>query len=190
MSAHTDASRSKQNVCTDPRSSSSPPASSLLRSHRPYGLRVVEQVIRVESRLQPLQPRKTIPIICLSCGCLIKPRVRVVDVHAPVLFRQRRRDVGHPVVEECEAVGRVGPEEREVVELDEVELVSVGVRGSAEVAVCDGGVGAAVEVELEPPVPAVLGPVDVPVVDKIAEGGTVEALECQAFCVEVLLLLM
>ena len=66
----------------------------------------------------------------------------------------------------------------------------MGVRRHAEVTVRDGGVGAAVEVELEPPASGVLGPVGVPVVDEVAKGGTVEAFERQAFGVEVLLLVV
>jgi hypothetical protein len=145
--------------------------------YRLHRLRIIEQAIRVESCLQLLQPRKTLPIVRLPCSRLVQPRIRVVDIHAPVLLRQWRRDVGHPVVEEREAGRRVGSEEREVVELDEVQLVSVGVRGQAEVAVGDGRVGAAVEVELEPPASSVLGAVGEPVVDEVAEGGAVEAFE-------------
>jgi hypothetical protein len=66
----------------------------------------------------------------------------------------------------------------------------VGVRGHAEVTVRDGGVGAAVEVELEPPASGVLGAVGVPVVDEVTERSTVEAFERQAFGVEVLLLVV
>jgi hypothetical protein len=191
--AHVSAQRPKPIICTKARSLASHCSisiPSLLRSHRSHGLRVVEQVIRVKSRLQPLQLRKTLPIVRLPCSRLIKPRVGVIDVHAPIVLCQRCCDVGHPVIEEREAVRRVGSEEREVVELDEVELVSVGVRGHAEVAVCDGGVGAAVEVELEPPASAVLGAAGVPVVDEVAQGGAVEAFERQAFGVEVLLLVL
>jgi hypothetical protein len=54
----------------------------------------------------------------------------------------------------------------------------MGVRRKAEVAVCDGGVGAAVEVELEPPASGVLWAVGEPIVDEVAEGGAVEAFEC------------
>jgi hypothetical protein len=54
----------------------------------------------------------------------------------------------------------------------------MGVRRKAEVAVCDGGVGTAVEVELEPPASGVLWAVGEPIVDEVAEGGAVEAFEC------------
>ena len=74
-------------------------------------MRIVEKVLRIESRLQALQLRKTFPVIALPCSRLVKSRIRVVDVHAPVVLRQRRRDVGDPVVEEREAVGWVGSEE-------------------------------------------------------------------------------
>ena len=105
-----------------------------------HRLRIVEQFCGIIGRLEILQPRKAFSVIRLTRRSPVQPRVSVVDVHSPVIFCQRRRDVGYPVVEEVEAIGRVRAEEYRVVELDEVELVSMGVGGCAEVAVGDGGV--------------------------------------------------
>ena len=127
-------------IATDP---SSPLTCAISHSDWLHRLRVVEQLRRIINRLEVLQPGKALSIIRLTRSRSVQPRVGVVDVHSPVIFCQRCCDVGHPVVEEIEAIGWVRAEEDRVVELDQVELVSVGVGGCAEVAVGDGGVRAA-----------------------------------------------
>jgi hypothetical protein len=107
-------------------------------------LRVVEQLRWIINRLDILQPRQAFSVVVLACSRPVQPRIGVVDVHSPVVFGQRCCDVGDPVVEETETVRWVRAEEAGVVELDQVEFVAVGVGGGAEVAVGDGGVGAAI----------------------------------------------
>lgn len=114
------------------------PSARRLRCHRLHRLRIREQFRRIEHRLQLLQFCKTLPIVRWTRSRPVQPRISIVDVHTPVVSGQRRCDVGDPTVEEAEAVGRVRAEEVAVVELDEVQLVSVRVRGGAEVAVGDG----------------------------------------------------
>lgn len=99
----------------------------ILCSNWLHRLRIVEQFRRIVDGLEVLQPREALSIIRLTCSRPVQSRVGVVDVHPPIIFCQRCRDIGHPVVEEFEAIGRVRAEEDRVVELDEVELVSVGV---------------------------------------------------------------
>jgi hypothetical protein len=89
-----------------------------LSSHRLHRLRIIKQLRRIVNRLDILQPRQACSVVVLARSRPVQPRIGVVDVHSPVVFGQRRRDVGDPVVEEPETVGWVGTEEAGVVELD------------------------------------------------------------------------
>lgn len=152
-------------------------------------LGVVEDLLGVVLRLEALQPGKMVAVVLeLSLGTR-KPGIGVVDVRAPFRPRDGVGDSVDPAVEETKRRGRVSLVVLiTVVELDDVELVTMRVRSVVLADLGDLRVLATVHVELEEPeaVDDLVGDIEV-VVDKSLGGSSVEALEGQALGVEVLL---
>jgi len=147
-------------------------------SHRPDALGVIKQLRRIILGLDLLQLPQIHTVVQLLRGLAIQCGIGVVDVHAPVALLERLGDGVDPAVEELGAVRGVDAAVDAVVELDDVELVAVGVGRVGVGLLGDGAVPAAVHVELEPPVAAgQLGCVVEPVVDKVLGGLAVEGLE-------------
>jgi hypothetical protein len=147
-------------------------------SHRLNRLRVIKPLLGIKLGLELLQFPQVRSIVQLLRLLAAQRRVGVVDVHAPVALLERRRDGVDPAVEELCAVGRVRALGNAVVELDDVELVAVRVRGRVVVERRNRRLLAAVHVELEPPAAVGdLGRVVPPVVDKGLGRRAGEALE-------------
>ena len=131
-----------------------------------------------------------VPVVLNLSLCARKPAVSVVDIRTPFRPRDGVGDSVDPAVEEAERGGGVGLVVLvTVVELDDVELVAVGVRGGIVGDLGDLRVLSTVGVDLEEPeaVDNLVGDVKV-VVDESLGSGSVQALEGQTLGVEVLLL--
>lgn len=146
-------------------------------SLRLHTLRVVEQLLRIILRLQLLQPRQIHTIVKLIR--ILEPGIRIISIRAPFRLRQGLHGGIDPAVEEGQRAVGVGlVVEVAVVELDEVELVAVGIGRVLVGDLADLGELAAVDVELEEPeaVEDVAGHVE-PVVDEVLGGFAVEVLD-------------
>ena len=153
-------------------------------------LRVVEELLRILIGLDAQQSRQVDTIVLLLSLSAGQPCISVVDVRAPVRPGCCVGDSVNPAVEEAERAGGVGLVVLvTVVELDDVELVAVGVRGGIVGDLGDLRVLSTVGVDLEEPeaVDNLVGDVKV-VVDESLGSGSVQALEGQTLGVEVLLL--
>lgn len=154
------------------------------------GLRVVEHLAGVVLRLEALQPGQVVAVVLLLGLGAGQSGVGVVDVRTPVGARDGLGDGVDPAIEEAKGGSGVGLVVLvAVVELDDEELVAVGVGSGVLGNLGDLRVLAAVGVELEEPeaVDDLVGDVEV-VVDESLGGGAVQTLEGQTLGVEVLLL--
>lgn len=153
-------------------------------------LRVVEELLRIVLGLDALQSRQVDTIVLLLSLSAGQPCISVVDVRAPVRPGCCVGDSVNPAVEEAERAGGVGLVVLvTVVELDDVELVAVGVRGGIVGDLGDLRVLSTVGVDLEEPeaVDNLVGDVKV-IVNESLGSGSVQALKGKTLGVEVLLL--
>lgn len=153
-------------------------------------LGVVEQLLRVVLGLELLQLTQVLAVVELLSRGAREAGIGVVDVGAPAALGKRRGSGIDPAVEEGE--GAVGVDLFifvAVVELDEIELVAVGVGGLVVGDLRNLRVLATMRIELEEPeaVDDVVGHVE-PVVDKSLGRLAAQALNSQALSVEILLL--
>jgi hypothetical protein len=119
---------------------------------RLYRLRVLENILRVELRLDFAQPGQVAGPVLIRSHVTRELRVEVVGISTPVAFLHMARYRVHEAVYQIDARGRAVGVPRRRGELEKPELVSVHVRrgrsaGSAD----DTRVGVTVDVHLEPP---------------------------------------
>lgn len=161
----------------------------LLRLNR---LRVVEELLGVVLGLDALQPRQVLAVVLRHSLGARQSCVSVVDVGTPVRPRDGLSNSVDPAIKEGERSGGVSLVVLvAVVELDDVELVAVGVRSSILGHLRDFRVLATVRIKLEEPeaVDNIVGNVEV-VVNKSLGSSPVQALQGQTLGVEVLLLVL
>jgi hypothetical protein len=141
-------------------------------------LRIVKQLSRVILGLDLLQPPQVLAVVQPLRVFAAEGRIRVVDVHAPITRLERCRDGINPPVEELGSVGGVRAVVNTVVKLDDVKLVAMSIGRLGIGGGSNGGVPAAVHVELEPPTAVGdLSCVVPPVVDKVLGGRAGETLQ-------------
>lgn len=150
---------------------------------------MVKHILGINRALHSPQPRHIIPKVHLLRH-VIDPGVRIVDVHPPLPVRKLARDALHEPVQKPKALfllRGIVPGEDAVVELEQEELVAVGVGRGVVRDLGDARVGAAVYVDQDPPGPGEgalveegVGCVE-PVVDEGFEGGAGKSVGCQGF---------
>jgi hypothetical protein len=124
-----------------------------LASRRSNTLRQVKDFVRIDLRLDMLQPGKVSTPVQILCRRLVQVGSRVVEIHADLSRLHRLRQAGHESVDEREPILRICLVHVDgVVELVHQELVSMRVRRRIHRFVGDCRGLAAVEVDLNVPV--------------------------------------
>lgn len=148
---------------------------------------VVENLLGVIFCLQLLQPWEMLSIVLVLSNIPRQPGIGIVGIRTPLALRKRLGGGIDPAVEEAEGTRRVSLIVLvAVVELDEVELVAVRVRGVVDADLGHLRILSAVHVELEEPeaVDDFVGDVKV-VVHEVLGRSPIETLESQALGIKV-----
>ena len=157
---------------------------------RLHTLRIIKQLRRIILLLDLPQPIQTSTIIIAHRLRPVHRRVRIVDIHAPLVLLHVIREALDPSIQEAESVAGIAARHDAVVELVQKQILGRAVGVRARVVGCvggggrDGRLGAAVHVDDDEPAAVdALGCVN-PVVGDGLESGLREGGGDEGFGVE------
>lgn len=130
--------------------------------------RVVEELCWINLRFNLLESWQVNSPVGILDRSAIHPSIRIVDIHAPVRRRHISCRIRHPPVKKLKSKLWICASEYSVVELDEIQFISVRIGCESRIGFRDGRTFSSMYVNLEPPDPRYVPCRPIPIVNKVA----------------------